>query len=186
MEIELKRRELLSLYQSITNAISLMDSKEFQEKYRINASYSIALAKNEKLLSEDIKLLQKYIQIEPDKDFDSFEQERQRILTKLANKDEKGNPITQVVNGNITYSIPVSNLEEWNKEYKKLEEQYKESLEKRQKRLQEIQEFLDSDEKVLVNIYKVKHEQDGIPPSLNRTLLVLFDDGTDLPKRQVH
>lgn len=186
MEEQLKRGELLSLYQSITTTIGLMDSKEFQEKYKINASYSMGLAKNEKLLVEDMKLLQKYIEIEPDKEFDNFEQERQKVLIKLANKDEKGNPITQVVNGNITYSIPVSNLEEWNKEYKKLEETYKEALEKREKRLKEIKEFLDSDEKITVTLYKIKHEQDGIPPSLNRALLVLYDDGVETTKRQVH
>jgi hypothetical protein len=188
MQQELKRVEVLSLYQSINSAMAIMDSKEFQEKYKINASYSIALAKNEKLLSDDVKLLQKFIQFEPDKQFDEFEQERQKILRELANKDDKGNPVTQMVNGQITYSIPVTNLEEWNKQYKILEEKYKETLEKREKRNKEIQEFLDSEEKISVTIYKIssKHEQDGIPPLLHRALLILYDDVQEPVKRSVH
>lgn len=188
MQEDLKRGELLSLYQSINSAMALMDSKEFQDKYKINASYSIALAKNEKLLSEDIKILQKFIQFEPDKQFDEFEQERQIILSTLANKDDKGNPITQIVNGAVTYSIPVTNLEEWNKQYKVLEEKYKEALEKRDKRMKEVQAFLDSEETISVTIYRIssKHEQDGIPPSLHRALLILYDDVQEPVKRSVH
>lgn len=187
MEVKLTKPEILSLYQGITQTISLMDTKEFQNKYKINSAYSLALARNEKLLQDEVKLIQKHLEIQPDKKVDEFEEKRQKLLDSLANKDESGNPVTQIVNGQITYSIPVTKLEKWNEEYRKLEEEYKEVLEKRNQRLEEINKFLEDGEKIPVTIYKIdsKHEQDGIPPSLNKVLLVLFEE-TPQSKRTVH
>ena len=176
MELKLNREDLLKLYNVVSYIMSLMGTESFQENYKINSSYSYFLARNQKLLSPEIEVLRKFISIDPDPKFDEFEQKRLEIIKTFSEKDEHGNPKIKNINGQESYTIPTQTLLSCNQEIHKLEEEYKDVIEKRNSKIREVNEFVNSDELITVKVYKIRPsiEQDGIPPNLLKELFPLY------------
>ena len=129
------KRELLNLYISLNKLGHLQGVK-----------FAYGIAKNINILRPEVEAIQKAQDAAPE--YIKFDQERIDLAQSMANKDEKGNPET---NG-MSYAITLR--EDFDREFKKLQDKYDEAIKDREKQMGEYEELLK--EEVEVKLYKIK------------------------------
>lgn len=126
-----------------------------EELKKINLSGKIgyAVAKNRKLVEQELETLQETAKVLPE--FEAYEKARVALLEVHASKDETGKAIIE----NNAYKI--ENQEEWEKAIKKLQETHKEAIEIRTKQIEDFNALME--EKTNIEFYPFTEDQ--IPDS---------------------
>jgi hypothetical protein len=126
-----------------------------EELKKINLSGKIgyAVAKNRKLVEQELETLQETVKMLPE--FEVYEKERVALLEVHASKDEHGKAIIE----NNTYKI--ENQTEWEKAIKELQETHKGAIESRTKQIEDFNALME--EKTNIEFYPFTEDQ--IPDS---------------------
>lgn len=125
--------------------------------------FGYARAKNKKLILAELELLDASIK-EPVK-FSEYDKERVELCKKYCKKDEKGNPVIK----DQTYVGLKENIK-FMDELKKLQEDFKEVIDERNKQKQEYEKLLD--EEIELNFHKILLE--NIPSDITGAQLELL------------
>lgn len=154
----LKKSEMLEIYAIITAILEekIPSDKKLSVKTRYN------LLKNKSVMAAEVDPInQVQAQLGP------FEQKRKELCEKWASKDANGNPVTQTdANGRSMYNI--TNLIEFNKELKVLQEESKE--------FNDYEKILN--EEVNLNLFKINVDDlpNDLPTPLLERLLPILED----------
>ena len=132
----MKNKEIFALYQALSN-INLKGVK-----------FAHAVAKNINILKPEIIAFE--ASKKPREDYVAYDTERIELVKSIADKDEKGKPI---INGN---EFQVSDTEKFEEEFKKLQEKHSEALAYRKEQEKDFSDLMESDCKV--ELYKVSIE----------------------------
>jgi len=108
-----------------------------------------AVAKNRKLVEQELETLNETLKVLPD--FEKYEKERITLLEKHASKDEKGKAVIE----NNAYKI--ENQEDWEKAIKDLQETHKEAITYREKQLEDFNALLEEGSKL--EFFKITEDQ---------------------------
>lgn len=111
-------------------------------------SFAYAVAKNTRIIANDIESLQKAL--EPSKEFSEYEEKRLDLAKKYAKKDEKGEPLTE------NNMFVMENFAEFNEQFKALQDLNKDVLDARKKQEEEYLELVEKD--VSLELYKIDRE----------------------------
>ena len=123
----MKNSDIMDLYQGLVGTSNLTGVK-----------FCYAIARNIKKLEAVVESVQ--IASIPPEIFKEYEQERRQFAQKSSKKDEKGNPVTEVVNDVKRFVMSDSNAFEAG--FKVIKEKHKEALQKRKEQLEEVRELL--------------------------------------------
>jgi len=132
------REELLTLAESFVNVKELVGVK-----------FAYAVSKNSKNLSEEVEACQK--SMEPSKGFIEYEEKRITLCKEHCDKDEKGEPVVT-----DSHFVGLKSNNGFDKAWGLLKSEYAETIEEREKMVEEYKEFLQ--EEVDVELYKVNLE----------------------------
>jgi len=111
--MKIKRKDIVNLYEIISSlSEEVKNIRDVKERYKI--------AKNKKMLDEEINVLRETMNSNVDQDIMAFEKERMNLIQLYAEKDENGNPI--VNGGMVTFSK--DNREVFEKAIEELEARY--------------------------------------------------------------
>ena len=135
----MKKRTLLDLW----NAIARL------EEFKSDIKFSYFLAKNKMIIKEDIQLLEE-IQ-KPSVDFSEFESKRVTLLQTYADKDRTGR--AQYCSQSNQYILTV-NRQQFEEEFAKLRDEYRETLLARERQMKGFTEILN--EEIQIKLMKIK------------------------------
>jgi len=126
-----------------------------EELKKINLSGKIgyAVAKNRKLVEQELETLQETAKILPE--FEEYEKARVALLEVHASKDENGKSIIE----NNSYRI--ENQQDWEMDIKDLQEKHKEAIEVRTKQINDFNALMEE----TTNIEFYPFTEDQIPDS---------------------
>jgi hypothetical protein len=94
-----------------------------------NVKITYALAKNLRVLNTEVEIIKEVEQKTPE--FIKYEEDRISLCEKYAEKDDKGNPIKEIVNGREVFKMKNDDKKIFEAEFKKLDEVYIEGRNKR-------------------------------------------------------
>lgn len=140
-----KRKQLLSLYQSLKSVGNLKGVK-----------FAYAVSKNLQLLESEIKSINEAQK--PSEKFQAYDKARVELAKKHA-KTEEGKPVVK----NNSYVI--ENEKAFNEELETLKTEHKEALDEREVQLNEFKELLKGE--VEIELHKVK--MDDVPADITVT-----------------
>jgi hypothetical protein len=146
INLKLKKREILGIYGAMTQIGN--------QKADVNFAY--AIAKNKKTLEPEVTALQEAGK--PSEEYIAYENERMKIATKYAQKDEKGNP---VMKGNGLFIEP-ANVAGFDKESEKLNDKHKKVIAEQEKRNKDVETLLNTE--MTVELYPIKF--DSVPKEI--------------------
>jgi len=145
MKVSLKRSELPAMHRNIAENLS-----QFK-----GARLTYAVVKNLKLLEAEVEAIQKASA--PDEMFQEFESKRMGLIEEFSKKDENGQAITSPLPGNSTLQrFELADKEGFDAKFEELCEEYKESMEAREKQVEDVNSFLD--EVVELDFHMIREE----------------------------
>ena len=121
--------------------------------------FAYAVMKNKQLLDKEVELINSN-RIVPHPDYINYENERKTVCVKHSEKDDNGEILFDY-NPDGTTSYKIKNMDKFNKDYKKIEEKYKDTIEDMKKAKEDFDKFLNSEckiELVMVNIDDLPNE----------------------------
>jgi len=145
----MKRRTLLDLWNTIMKL----------EEFKSNIKFSYFIARNKMLLKKEIELLMEVQK--PSDDFLAFDNKRVLLLQKYADKDKNGK--TQFCTQSNQYFL-TTNREQFEEEFSKLREEYKDVLDIRDKQMKTFSEMVEEDIQVQLMKIKLSHLPTEIEP----------------------
>jgi hypothetical protein len=160
MKIKVKRSQLLDF------------SKIFEDLSRIrDTKFAYFIAKNKHLIKGELEAINAARQ--PPKGFDSYEQERIRLIGEYAQKDERGDPV--VIEKGM---FKLQNINKFNESLKDLQCKYAEVLNEIDKKEKELKVFIEEEIEMELLAIKVKslpkdlasNEMDILMPLLDGTI----------------
>ena len=119
------------------------------KKVSLTGKTAYAVARNIHILESEMLNFQ--TMVKPTKEYLAFEDERIKLATKHAKKDEKGNAITE--NRNFV----LENQAEFEKEFEELKEKNKSVIEFREKQMSDFDKFAEEESKI--EFYKIKEDE---------------------------
>lgn len=132
---------------------NLASTLEEIKKINISGKSGYCLAKNRKLIEDELEAINETIKALPD--FETYEKERITLLEAHASKDEQDKPIIE----NNAYKI--ENQELWELDIKELQEKHKETIENRKKQIKDFNALME--EETTLVFHKITEDQ--IPDS---------------------
>jgi hypothetical protein len=120
--------------------------------------FAYAVTKNLYTLLGEAKAID--AMLNPDKEYQKYEEKRVELATKHSKKDENSHP---VVEGG---QYVLENEEEFNKEFDVLKEEFKETLVARDAQIKEYNEQLSTDSDVVIHKVKLEDVAEGISLSV--------------------
>ncbi len=167
--LSIRRMDIMKL-SNILNRISQdINGKDYPIKFIYK------LAKIKKVIDDEVETYRE-MQQEIYSIITEYEQKRVELLNKYGEKDENGNLKTDTM-GNVV--IPEDKRSEFDNEMKKLMEEYKEDIDKFNKKLEEHNEFLNEEIDFELPKLKLKDLPDNLPLNLNEMevfMLIVKDD----------
>jgi hypothetical protein len=125
------------------------------KKVSLTGKTAYAVARNIHILESEMLNFQEMIK--PTEAYLAFEDERIKLATKHAKKDEKGKPITKINTETKKQEFDLENQEEFEKEFEELKEKNKSTIEFRTKQMTEFNKF--AEEKSKVEFYQIKEDE---------------------------
>lgn len=156
------RQEVLDLYKAF-QAVSHLKGVKF----------AYAVAQNLNILKREVEAIS--LASHPSNEFLEFDKKRAELAKSHAKKDEKGEPITIMVNGANEYDIVDAKVFE--EQYEALKEENKAILDERTKQIEDLDNLLQ--EKVDVELYELKMStvpEDVTGEMLAGILLAIVED----------
>jgi len=145
--MKIKRKDIVNLYEIISSlSEEVKNIRDVKERYKI--------AKNKKMLDEEINVLRETMNSNVDQDIMAFEKERMNLIQLYAEKDENGNPI--VNGGMVTFSK--DNREAFEKAIEELETRYPNIKERIREKNEEMEKFFE-EELDVDELYKISIEK---------------------------
>lgn len=156
----MKNKDLFTFKQGLDEAEKFMGVK-----------FAYAVAKNSKLVTEEIEALQKTIT--PTKKYQEFENKRNNLIKEYAEKDENGNPKEKIqdVNGQEYRYYTVENIPAYNEKVKELSKEYEEEIQKREDQMKDHEKILNED--CTLKFHKII--LDNIPEDITGEILKKID-----------
>jgi len=166
--MKIKRKELFLLQKAF---VAVKDLKGIKFAY--------AIAKNNKLINSEIETLQEIIK--PDEKYGEYDQKRIELCEKFCEKDENGKPkkidIRNRENKIIGYNyVGLESNSEFKEKLKVFMKENKEIIDSQKEKEKEYNKLLD--EKVDINIYKIKLEDidENITPAQMDGIVLLINE----------
>lgn len=159
--ITLKRSQVKGIYEYFANLL--------QQEGK-NAEFSYLIYKNaETLAQEYANIINTIYDENRDVAYKKFEQENKQLLIKYADRDEQGNPI-RLENGTLKITEQIA---EYEQEMKRLFDENKQMLEKRQQKIQESYKFLNVPVEFNLLVMPISHFPDTTAPVIVGTFAVV-------------
>ena len=131
----MKNREIYELRKSLED-LSNIKGKTF--------AYTVF--KNKEILDKEIEIINQ-LKKEPHPDYMNYENERQLLCIKHAEKDDNNNPVL-VYNPDGSQVFKIKDLKTFNEEYAEVAEKYKETIDDMNLTKKEFEDFLEKDSDV--------------------------------------
>ena len=133
--------------------------------YIKNKTFAFAVFKNKQILDLEIEAINSIKKL-PGDDFSKFEEERTKLCTLHAEKDDNGNPILEY-GKNGQQSFKIENLELFSKEYEPLTKKYETVLSEIEVNNAEFEEFLNKESDIVLKTVSI----DSLPDDINSAFL---------------
>lgn len=116
-------------------------------------TFAYAVFKNKQLLDAEIEIVNQ-LRKQPSQDVIDYENERQLLCIKHADKDDNGDAVINY-NPNGTQSYQISDLEKFQKEHDKISAKYKDAIDENKKDQDEFIAYLEKESEVEVKKVKI-------------------------------
>lgn len=126
-----------------------------------------AIAKNRKLIEEEIEALESTIKTKDN--LNEYNKARIELLEKHAQKDEKGNSITEI-KGNESHYI-LKDEKAFEKEFEKLKETHKQAIKDREKQIEDFNKLMQ--EKANITLFNITEDQIPETATANEVYVLL-------------
>ena len=136
---KLKKKNLLDLFENLQKLSNLKGVK-----------FSYAIARNVVIVRREVEAIEE--SLKPFDEFVEYEKERIELAKKHSEKDEKGNPKTATENKRQIFVM--KDKSKFDKEFEKFKAKHKVTLDKRQKQIDEYNEFLETETDI--EFFKIK------------------------------
>lgn len=156
----MKKRDLFGILEVLGQFRDLKGSVKF----------SYAVAKNFKLINDEVDIIRDLVK--PSPEFEAFDNARNGICAKFAEKDEGGNPI--IMNGE--YKIKVEDISDFNKSMNVLMEESKDVIAVRTKQLEDYNSLIGEDVELSLHKIKLSSIPDGVSPAQMATIDSMIEE----------
>lgn len=128
--------------------IKLPEFLEDLKKINLTGKVAYAIAKNRKLVENELEILQETLK--ESESFKKYQEERIELAKSHAKKDEKGNPVTETIlqGGNPVNSFVIEDQKAWEQEFEALKEKHKEALNQRTEQENAFNLLMEEDSKL--------------------------------------
>lgn len=152
----------------VFNMLSIIQSLNGKD---YNYKFSYAIAKNSKILEDEIKVINEALKNPTHKDYDEFEKKRIEILEKSAEKDKHGRSVKE----GIRYIYTPGNEKKVMEEVKTLKKKYKEVSDDLDKISEENKKRLEQE--IRIELYKINLDSfPDISPDKMKVLLPIIQE----------
>lgn len=142
--------------------------------------FTYVVTKNKEVLAPEVKAIREALK--PIEKYKEYEDRIQELNVKFANKDQKGNPVRfDLGQGRFVYDIPGLNLSEseYSKAVEKAKEEFKDIIDKQEKKNEADQKFLQEESTVDIMKISLKIVPEDAPQEVMDGLYFMIKEPTE-------
>lgn len=158
----MKNKEIFSLREALNDV-----------DYIRGKSFAYAVFKNKEMLDKEIETINK-LKKDPHADYFNFENERTLLCQTYSEKDENNNPVLQY-NPDNTQSFKIENIQQFNEEYIKMADKYKDVLEDMNNSKKDFDEFLEKESDIILKKISIEDLPNDINASFFEKIKFMLD-----------
>ncbi len=142
--------------------------------------FTYAVTKNKESLAPEVKAIRE--SLKPLEKYKDYEERIQELNEKFANKDKKGNPVRfDLGQGRFAYDIPGANSSEseYSKAVDKVKKEFKDIIDKQEKKIEEDKKFLQEESTVDIMKISLKIVPEDAPQEVMDGLFFMIKEPTE-------
>lgn len=157
-----KKKDLLPLFENLQKLSNLKGVK-----------FSYAIARNVVIVKKEVEAIEE--SLKPFDEFVEYEKERIELAKKHSEKDEKGNP--KIINENGREVFVMKDKAKFDKVFEEFKIKHKVTLDKRQKQIDEYNEFLETESDIEFFKIELSDVPEDISVEQMQGIQLLIKDG---------